>query len=216
MRTTRDTSWTGRLLSRLGLLAVAALVVAACGTAAGADDPPDTSETTTDTEVPTDTSETEETSADSGDPILDFYQCLRNNGLDVDDPQPGPVTGGITGVDTEDPEVQATIQDCSETHLDNTNGRVTVGEGAFEENMASPESLLAYVDCLRDEGIDMPDPTADGLLQLPEGFDTANRGGPEFQEAAQACGEHLDGGIMVGSGEGGEGGSQGVIRGDQP
>lgn len=182
------------------LLAIGLLVVA-CGSDGSSGDTADTTSTT-----PPASSE-----PGSGDPILDFYQCLRDNGLDVADPQPGD-TIGISGVDTEDPEVQAVIADCSETHLGNTDGRVTVGEGAFGDNMASPESLLAFVDCIREHGIDMPDPTADGRLPLPEGFDTANRGGPEFQQAAQTCAQHLDGGIRIGSpGEGG-----GVTRQSQP
>ncbi|NEE03545.1 hypothetical protein [Phytoactinopolyspora halotolerans] len=145
----------------------------------------------------------------SGDPVLDFYQCLRDNGLDVEDPGPSGGGGaglqGPPGVDMHDPETEAIVEDCAENHLNSTDGRVTVGgeDGQMGDNLAEPEALIAYVDCMREHGIDMPDPDADGRLSIPDGV---SRESAEFQQAAQDCAEHLDGGgILVGGGEDGAG-----------
>ncbi|WP_129667669.1 hypothetical protein [Phytoactinopolyspora endophytica] len=192
-----------RALPALGLMLTAALALSACGdggeaSAAGEED----------SAAGQGDSAADEEGSD-GDPVLDFYQCLRDNGLDVDDPDPSGGGGaglqGPPGVDMDNPETEAIVDECRDTHLADSDGRVTMGgeDGEMGDNMAEPEALIAYVDCMREHGIDMPDPNADGTLSFPEGVEPDR---PEVQEAAQACAEHLDGGgILVGGGEDGQG-----------
>ena len=66
------------------------------------------------------------------DAALEFAQCLRDHGFDVPDPdfsQGGPGQGGVpggggggifgdSGIDPEDPEVQAALEDCQEAFGD--------------------------------------------------------------------------------------------------
>lgn len=149
----------------------------------------------------------ESAAANEGDPVLDFYQCLRDNGLEVQDPTRDGATTLQEQVDTEDPVVQGIIEECSEET--GSNGRITVGGegGQMGENLADTEDLIVYVDCLREHGIDMPDPDADGRLSMPEGMD---RNSTELREAGKACAGHLDGGkVMVDGGDGG-----GVVKRD--
>lgn len=145
------TRLTARAPAAVVLLMAATLGLAACG---GDADAASGDDTTGDGSSSAD----EEEAPSSGDPILDFYQCLRDNGLDVEDPGTG---GGIQvngDIDLNDPETEAIVGRCAETHLGSTDGRVTVGEGEMGENMASTESLIEFVDCMREHGIDMPDP----------------------------------------------------------
>jgi len=64
------------------------------------------------------------------------------------------------------------------------------------------EAMLAYVECMRDHGVDMPDPefSADGGMVMRVGGegqpDAGLSGGPDdpaFQEAQEACGSLVEG-----------------------
>jgi hypothetical protein len=145
-----------------------------------------------------------EEDTDQGDPVLAFFQCLRDGGLDVADPGPGQPAGGLRGqVDMDDSAVTAVIDECRMTHFADTGGRVTVGEGNMGDNLADTAALIAFVDCMREQGIDMPDPGPDGRIGLPDNHDPESS---EFQAATRECAQHLSGGgILIGE-PGGEGG----------
>lgn len=132
--------------------------------------------------------------------ILDFYQCLRDNGMDVEDPdlsggQGVRIGGGPGGgaIDPNDPEQMTILEDCrDETGLGGPGG--TQG-GNFGDNLADPEALIDFASCMRENGVDWPDPTAEGAFQVPEGLDPSS---PEVQAASEACRQHLSGGgVMV-------------------
>jgi hypothetical protein len=150
----------------------------------------------------------DDAAASDEDLILDFYQCLRDNGLDVADPDLGSggpqAGGGPPGVDTSDPAAMEVVDLCREAALGDVEGPVQFGNGAGG-NMADTSSLIDFVDCMRDHGIDMPDPGSDGRLGMPEDVDPQSS---EFQTAAQECTEHLDGG-GIRMGEPGGGGTAG-------
>lgn len=125
--------------------------------------------------------------------MLEFYQCLRDNGLDVDDPdQPGMMA---LPFDPDDPEVAPVLEECR-SGMD--GGPMQAGDG----ELADPEALVAFVTCMQDNGVDMPDPGADGTLNLPEDVDPST---PEFQAAIDACREHLSGGGIRVQAPGGDG-----------
>ncbi len=122
--------------------------------------------------------------SDRQEEILAFYQCLRDNGLDVEDPaQDGMIN--LEGLDPNDPQNQAIIEGCSSEHL--SGGGPSGGGGGG----ADPEALVAFTQCMRDQGIDMADPAPDGALTVPDGVDPES---PEFQTAMGECQEHLQGG----------------------
>lgn len=117
---------------------------------------------------------------------LAFVDCMREQGVDLPDPEEGGGTqlGGPRGeIDTEDPAVQAALEECE--HL------MFGGRGSppapDEEDL---EALREFAACMREQGIDMDDPSADGALSAPEGLD---RGSEEFQAASEECQHLLDG-----------------------
>lgn len=187
-----------RILPALAL--TVALVVAACGGAT------DTSGVVTlssaDPAAPS--------AAPSGDPVdfqqamLDYAQCLRDNGIDVADPQFGAdgrpqFGGGGTGrgpfgdVDRTSPEFQAAQEACS-------------GLMAGVQRQVDPEAeaerqaqLLVFAQCMRDEGIDFPDPqlgTGGGPRFGGGRFGDLDLQSPEVQAALQVC--QVDGGFRPG------------------
>jgi len=74
----------------------------------------------------------------------------------------------------------------------------TTTAGAGDATVDTEEAVLAFAECLRAEGLDVPDPEFDGEGGFTFGFREAFRvegGGPdeEFQGAFEACGELLEG-----------------------
>lgn len=168
------------LLPALSLLIATA--VSACGSDSDAEADPGTSPAAA------------EGSADEWDQhVLDFYQCLRDQGLDVEDPEPSSQSGdGKTqrrildfgDLNPDDPEVKAAMETCEESvgPLD---------QGFDPDKMADTEALVEFTECMRENGIDMPDPAPDGSLSLPEGTDLESE---DFTTAQEECREFLAGG----------------------
>jgi hypothetical protein len=68
------------------------------------------------------------------------------------------------------------------------------GDGAAADGAADKdpqEAALEYARCMREHGIDMPDPTGEGLVVRRDGKDGPDPESEKFQEAEQACDHHL-------------------------
>ncbi len=147
--------------------------------------------------------------------LLDYTQCLRDNGVDVADPQFGadgrPEFGGAADgggqfgdVDTGSPEFQAAQEACGDLIVGAQ--RQIDPEGQAERQA----QLLVFAECMRDEGIDFPDP------QLGTGGGGPGFGGggfadldfqsTEVQAALDICRADL-GGFGPGSGPGASAGT---------
>jgi hypothetical protein len=158
-------------MNRLHLLslpvAAASLVLAACG---GGD-----------------------SSAPSGDDrarfreaALDFAECMRKHGVDVPDPSPGSggrITFAAPAGGVDDATVQRAQEACQK-HLE----KARPPELSEEEQREFRERALKHARCMREHGIDMPDPTfGEGgrVQQRIEG--DIEPTDPRFQQAQKAC-----------------------------
>ena len=139
---------------------------------------------------------------DRGEAMLEFAQCLRDNGIDVDDPQDGaggmraiigsgPGSDGPT-VDRRSEEFMAASDACS-MYLE--AARPEIDPEAEQERL---EEQLALAQCIRDNGYpEYPDPAigADGRLERAGGRDMQtigiDRRSPDFQEVIGACRDGL-------------------------
>jgi hypothetical protein len=122
------------------------------------------------------------TSAAGGDADA-FRDCLKKHGVDVPDdlgqggPAQGqPPTGGQPFGD--DPKLQEAFNAC----------RDKAPAGGFGGGRSS-QAFQAYASCLRDHGVDVPDPststsTLAGQSTPPPTFD---RSDPDFTAANEAC-----------------------------
>jgi hypothetical protein len=131
---------------------------------------------------------------DGQDAVLQFVACLRDNGIDLPDPQFG-ADGGFFGggdgaealanIDFGSVEFIAAVTDC-QSLLEALQPDLDAQQQA-EQN----EQLLAFAECMRGEGIDFPDPdpirglTPASMLEL-DAFSS------EFQAASASCIETLD------------------------
>lgn len=120
---------------------------------------------------------------ESEEAALEYAQCMREHGIDM----PDPVNGRFdfrTGPGDEEKmeEAQEACQDILED----------VAPPFDEEQQAElQDAMLAFARCMREHGIDFPDPQFqdEGFLQLmPEGAEDD----PKFEEAQEACQPILD------------------------
>jgi hypothetical protein len=157
---------------------------------------------------------------DPKEAALDFARCMREHGVEMEDPdisgegrvaiRIGPGRGGGPADDAAlkacQPAMDAAMQQSSKK-LD----------PAEEARMR--ENALAFARCLRDHGIDVPDPTFDGGVMKGRiaggpGTDGPDPDSPAFQEAQKACEALLGpGGLMLHRSEPGEGPGAGASTG---
>ena len=137
---------------------------------------------------------------DSGSPAdraqqgaLKFARCMRENGVDIPDPEVGGNglvkvgPGPGQGPDPESPKTRRALEVCGK-HLQQAGGE------APDDAMSAKhrDAFVAYARCMRAEGIDMPDPGAGGGMVFKVGDpDAPNPESPAFKAAHQACEEHL-------------------------
>lgn len=122
---------------------------------------------------------------------LAFAQCMRDEGVtDFPDPQ---IDGGrvmmTPGVgDPNDPEFVAAEEACRPLMAEDTGAAVDVDE---EREAEVREGALAFAECMREQGVDMPDPQVDGgrvIMRAGSGGGSGPApGSPEFEAAQQEC-----------------------------
>jgi hypothetical protein len=120
-----------------------------------------------------------------------FAECMRENGVDMPDPQAGGKqtfkVGGDSGISPEEFEEASKACEKYQQAI-----RPNLSE---EEKTEMKEQALEHSRCMREHGIDMPDPTfsADGGVQMRIGPGSKiDPEDPDFQAAEKECG----GGLM--------------------
>jgi hypothetical protein len=129
--------------------------------------------------------------ADRNAALREFTQCMRDNGVDLPDPAPGTglveAYGGLLRGD--DPLVREAFAAC--------RSRLPNGGEPPKLDPERLEKYRAFAACMRENGVDLPDPSPDGSLQLSL-TDGINPGDPVFQAAVEACRDHLAGLLPTG------------------
>jgi hypothetical protein len=117
---------------------------------------------------------------------LEFARCMRQHGIDMPDPK-FTGNGGVTqslkagpgGKGPDDPKFKAAQQACQK-YMPN-------GGTAKKPNPQEQQQMLAFARCMRQHGIDMPDPGANGGIVVNGGPGTVKPDDPKFKAAQQAC-----------------------------
>jgi hypothetical protein len=131
-------------------------------------------------------------SKDPQQAALDFARCMRGHGIDMPDPEvdeQGRIRvrvgrdspGG--GARPDPKKLEAAQQACGSL--------MGGGDGDRQLDPAERDAMVAFAKCMREHGIDMPDPTGEGLMLRRDGKDGPDPGSEKFQEAEQACDHHL-------------------------
>ena len=131
------------------------------------------------------------------DGALRFARCMRERGVDIPDPQvgengmvriggadgPGRAGGPAPG----DPRFREAEAAC----------RKHLGAGGGERNpqmeAQARDAMVAFARCMRAEGVDVPDPTAEGglVFRAEPGAGGPNPRSPAFKRAEGECRHHL-------------------------
>lgn len=109
--------------------------------------------------------------AGDGD-VAKWTKCLRDNGIDVRDPEPG--TGRIE-LPGESPALDAAMRKCEQY---NTGSSGSTGADPNDPQQAADRRKFAK--CMRDSGVDWPDPVPGKPMQVPEQT-------PQMVAALQKC-----------------------------
>lgn len=129
----------------------------------------------------------EDAQASFDDAQVEFAQCMRDNGIDFPDPEPGGGPGGVAleGVDTESAEFQAATEQCQSIIEE------AVPEGDRPDMAEIQDQLLEITQCVRDEGFQVEDPQVGGGggFQAPPDDLQALMDDPDFQAALEVCQE---------------------------
>jgi hypothetical protein len=165
------------------------------------------------------------------DALVAYTKCMREHGVDMPDPQfssnddgkggfavmGGPANasdgGGLT--DPNGAAFKAADEACKPI-LDAATKDMP--KPSPEELAKQRDQALAFAKCMRDHGVDMPDPTFDDNGAISIAIPSAGGGGPDpqkvtgpdqaFQDAAKACQQDGGPGLVVnGSGPGGDAGA---------
>jgi hypothetical protein len=139
------------------------LVVAACGSPTGA--------------------------GEGGDDVtkaaMDFVKCMRDKGFELPDPtfddEGRPHFGELRGA-VKDPDFDKARRTCAEP----LNAAMAAA-GKAVKKPTDTSALLPFAQCMREQGIDFPDPVPDQPLEIPKAvFDS-----PVWEPAARACADKL-------------------------
>ncbi|MEV1121485.1 hypothetical protein AB0I91_41055 [Actinosynnema sp. NPDC049800] len=111
----------------------------------------------------------------------EFAKCMRDNGVDVPDPEPGGKPGGFGKVDRTDPDFERAREACREL--------LPGGGDLSKVDPDKLDQLRVFSQCMRDNGIDLPDPDPNGGKL--GGLAQIDRESPAFRAALDACRDKL-------------------------
>lgn len=135
-----------------------------------------------------------EASVDPEEAALAFAQCMREHGVDMPDPQVGS-NGEMTfsigvGPGNADMEKMQAAQEACQDLMPRSMGEPR------ELTAEQKDAMLGFAQCMRDHGIDLPDPEFEnsGMVRIGGGPGSNGGEGPafdprsdEFQAAAEEC-----------------------------
>lgn len=103
--------------------------------------------------------------------------------------------------DTSDAAALPAVENADAGSGDTASGQ----SAAADPDVPEDEAVLEWAQCMRDNGVDIADPTvdADGNVQLGAPTGDANPQSGEFQVASEACGDLLSGTTFTGPAGGG-------------
>ncbi|GIH78436.1 hypothetical protein [Planobispora longispora] len=122
-------------------------------------------------------------STDPREAALKFAQCMREHGVDMEDPG---ADGAIRIKAKGKGEKIQEAQEACKHFMD-----AAVGDRAGKPDQKTLDQGIKFAQCMREHGIPMKDPGADGkmMIQIPQGTSEE-----KVEEAQEACKEFQPGG----------------------
>lgn len=163
------------------LLLTALFLVAGCGAQAGTAGVASVSDTGA---KPT-ASASPSTTADRAEQGRKFAQCMRDNGIDMPDPDPDGGGGfkALPGETIDKAKLTKAMEACKE---------FSPIKDRKDLNPQQIEQLRAFAACMRENGVNMPDPDPNGGLSSMADSGI-KRDQPAFKKALEACNDKMGG-----------------------
>jgi hypothetical protein len=194
------------------LLAAGLAAGAACGgSGSGSGDGVASIKTASDKSTDSDSADQDKDKKETNpeDAMLAFARCMREHGIDMPDPD---TSGGGAGVVTFSADaagggkLDAETSKFAEAHeaCKDLMGDAGPQNMSPEQQQEMQDQALAFSRCMREHGVNMPDPSFDGEghVMMTIGDDNAiDPSDPKFEAAQQACGTAFG----PGGGKGGPG-----------
>ncbi|RVX37806.1 hypothetical protein EDD27_0082 [Nonomuraea polychroma] len=106
-----------------------------------------------------------------------FAQCMREHGVPMEDPDPNGGGGlNLTDENIDQNKVREAAEACRSS--------APFLEQHRQLDPEEVEQMRKFAQCMRENGVDMPDPNPDGTLGGGRNFD---RNDPQFKKAFEAC-----------------------------
>jgi hypothetical protein len=129
------------------------------------------------------------------DAMLAYAKCMRDNGVDMPDPAPGERGIRLRAPEGVTPEEMEAAEEECRPHLD----KVEAPELSEEQQKEFQDAALAHARCMREHGIDIPDPTfgANGEARIRvrrgrgDGATGPDPDDPKWKAAEEACRDKL-------------------------
>ena len=132
------------------------------------------------------------------DAQLAYARCMRENGIDMPDPSPNQRGIQLSVPKGTSPDKVDEADKACQKHLEAVKGP----DLSPEQEKKFQEAALAQARCMREHGIDMPDPTFDdkgrATIRIKGNSGGKSAPGPEdpkFQKAMEACRKEAPGGL---------------------
>ena len=127
-------------------------------------------------------------SADPEEAFRAFARCMREHGVDMPDPGAG---GDVVLAPSGAPRQMGEAERACNHHL-----KAVLREGPKMNDPEMQDRALRFARCMRENGVDMPDPGADGSIRKKAGDGGAverpfDPNDPAFKKAHEACVHHL-------------------------
>jgi hypothetical protein len=170
------------------LVALLVAVASGCGSSASDDDVASLDGTTTTTDEESTASADED--EDPQEAALKWARCMREHGVDVPDPEVSEGRVRVrAGVGGRLREANAEKFEAARKACGSPFGAAGAPELSEEDRQAMQEAMLEFARCMREHGIDMPDPTfsgsGGGIMRVFRG--SLDPDSPKFREAEKAC-----------------------------
>lgn len=114
------------------------------------------------------------------DKALEFRACLRENGINAPEPEAGAggtvVLGDGSGDST---KVEEALKACQD--------KAGLQAGGAEISQADKDAAVKFAQCMRKNGVDMPDPAFDGKMARAMPAPQPGAEAEKFEKASKAC-----------------------------
>jgi hypothetical protein len=147
------------------------------------------------------------------DALLDFAACMREHGVDMPDPQPAGGGGAAFTIRVGGDDASSPLAPDDDTFLEAEaacRGHLEALDAPDQDPQREAElvdAFLEFAECMRENGVDMPDPIVGGgniRIRISGDDQALDPFSTEFQAAREACQDvdPLDGSGILSSGAG--------------